>query len=147
MSTLGNACRTALLAVLVLGAGSAGAQELRRIQVDVMVSHVSDRAGSIDQRALELHRTLQRQIRYESLRVLQARHLALVMDEIASLQLPNGRHFRVRPMHLGDAGVLMAIQLEDGFNGDMRLRNHHLVVIGAQSYQDGKLVISVRPSY
>lgn len=132
---------------MLLAAEAASAQESGHIRIEVMISHISDRAGSVDQRALELHRKLQQEFSYQSLRVLQTLQLALVNDEVGSLRLPNGRHFRLRPMYHGDAGWLVAVQLEDGFDGDMRLRNHRLVVIGAQRFEDGRLVISLKPVF
>jgi hypothetical protein len=112
-----------------------------------MVSHISDRAGPIDERASQLHRKLQKDFRYQSLRVLQTQRLALELDEVGTLTLPNGRELRVRPLQVGDRGVLMAVDVEGTMKTDLRVRNGHFVVIGTQRYEDGRLVISLKPQF
>jgi hypothetical protein len=102
---------------LLLVSGPASSQPAHRIHVEVMVSHISERAGSIDARASTLHRKLRDQFRYESLRVLQTEQLALAVD------------------------------LEGTLQTDLRLRSGQLVVIGAERYEDGKLVISLEPQF
>jgi hypothetical protein len=133
---------------LLLVSGPASSQPAHRIHVEVMVSHISERAGTIDARASTLHRKLRDQFRYESLRVLQTEQLALAVGEVATVKLPNGRRLRVRPLHVGDRGVLlMAVDLEGTLQTDLRLRSGQLVVIGAERYEDGKLVISLEPQF
>ena len=140
--------RTVLLAlVLWLAAGAAGAQEKPRIDVDLMVSHISDAAGGVDARGEALHAKLQREFRYESLRVLESRSLQLGLDEVGTVNLPNGKRARIRPLQLGENGVLLAVDVEGSVQTDLRVRNGHLVVIGAERYQDGKLVISLEPHW
>ena len=135
-----------LALVLGVGAGAAQAQE-QRIDVELMVSHVSNAAGEIDPRGRKLHRKLQDQFRYESLRVLQIRRLRLALDEVASVGLPNGKSVRVRPLQLSGGGVLMTVDVEGAARMDLKIRKGHLVVIGAERYQDGKLVISLEPRW
>jgi hypothetical protein len=136
----------ALLAV-PLGGTAAFAQESPRVGVDVMVSHISDGPGAIDPRARTLDAKLRKQFRYESLAVLESRRFDLKLDQVAAMQLPNGRKFRLRPLHVGDQGVLMAVSVEGTVETDLRVRNGHLVVIGAEQYRDGKLVISLEPHW
>ncbi len=115
--------------------------------MEVMVSQISTQPGEIDARAGKLHRKLRDQIRYESLQVLQTRELELALDELGEMRLPNGRRLQVRPLQVDSRGVLTAVSLEGSVDADMRIRNGHLVVIGAEPYKDGKLVVSLEPHY
>jgi hypothetical protein len=136
----------ALALVVGMSAGVAKAQE-QQIDVELMVSHLSSAEGEIDPRGRKLHRKLQGQFRYESLRVLEVRGLRLAPNEVGSVQLPNGKSVRVQPLQVGAGGVLMAVDVEGAARMDLKVRNGHLVVIGAERYQDGKLVISLEPSW
>ena len=135
------------LTVALLGGGSATAQDAQRVGVDVLVSHISDGPGEIDPRAGRLDAKLREQFRYGSLAVLESRRFDLAIDQVASMKLANGRKFRLRPLHLGDSGVLLAVSVEGTVETDLRVRNGHLVVIGAEKYRDGKLVISLEPHW
>jgi hypothetical protein len=135
-----------LVLALVLGAGAAKAQE-QRIDVELMVSHVSSVGGEIDPRGRKLHQKLQGEFRYESLRVLQIRGLRLALNEVGSVGLPNGKSVRVQPLQLSGSGVLLAVDVEGTARMDLKVRKGHLVVIGAERYQDGKLVISLEPHW
>ena len=103
--------------------------------------------GPIEPGAQELHRRLHGQFRYESLRVLERKRVQLGLDEIGGLKLPNGRWVRVRPLSVEGNGVLMAVEVEGALQTDLRMANRKVVVIGAQPYQDGKLVITLEPSF
>ena len=135
-----------LALVLGVGTGAAKAQE-QRIDVELMVSHLTSADGEIDPRGQKLHRKLQSQFRYESLRVLQIRGLRLAMDEVGSVGLPNGKSVRVQPLQVSGSGVLLAVDVEGAARMDLKVRKGHLVVIGAERYQDGKLVISLEPRW
>ena len=118
-----------------------------RVRIDVMVSLLSNEPGDVDARASKLDEKLRSQFRYQSLRVLESKRLKLAIDEVGSLRLPNGRALRVRPLHVGENGVLIAVSLEGLLETDLRVRSGRLVVIGSEPYQGGKLVISLEPSY
>ncbi len=134
-----------LLGAALLG-GGAVAQD-QRVTVELTVSHLSKSPGSIDPKAAGIHARLRNEFRYESLRVLDRKRLDLALDEVGSVKLPTGRWVRVRPMHVGDRGVLLAVDVEGILQTDMRVANGHPVDIGAQSYQDGKLVVTLQPRY
>jgi hypothetical protein len=123
------------------------AQEVRQVAIDVMVSHISSEPGEVDARAAKLDRKLRREFRYESLKVLERRNLSLKMDEVGSVKLPTGKYLRVRPLQVGDRGVLTAVSVEGTLETDLRIQNGHLVVIGVERYDDGKLVISLEPHF
>jgi hypothetical protein len=135
-----------LALVLGVGAGAAKAQE-QRIDIELMVSHVSNEGGEIDPRGQKLHQKLRGQFRYESLRVLEIRELRLALNEVGSVGLPNGKSVRVQPLQLSGSGVLLAVDVEGAARMDLKVRKGHLVVIGAERYQDGKLVVSLEPSW
>ena len=136
-----------LLLVLCAAAGIARAEPGQGIELTVLVGHASDGPGGVDPRAQKLAAKLNKELRYESLRVLQSARLRLALDEVSSVQLPNGKQLRLRPLQVGESGVLLAVGLEGTLQTDLRIRNGHLVVIGAERYQDGKLVIGLEPHW
>ncbi len=133
-------------AALLLGLASGSAAQ-QKVGFHLMVSHVSHEAGSIDPRAKALHEVLQREIRYESLKVLDDKVLSLALNDIGSMKLPTGGQVRLRPMDLGDDGVLVAVEVEGSTQADLRVPNRRIVVIGGQPYQGGRLVISLEPRF
>jgi hypothetical protein len=138
----------ALAVILLLGiAAAAHAEPPRRIGIDVTVSHALDAQGAIDPRGVELDAHLKPQFKYGGLKVLQVERLNLALDEVGTLQLPNGRKFRVRPLDVGSEGVLLSVSVQGTLWTDMRVRNGHLVVIGAERFQEGKLVIGLEPHF
>jgi hypothetical protein len=81
------------------------------------------------------------------LKVLDTQVLSLQLNDIGTVKLPTGRRVRVRPMDLGDDGVLVAVEIEGSTQADLRVPNRRIVVIGGQPYQGGRLVISLEPRY
>ena len=136
-----------VLALLFAGAAVAGDQAPQRVAIEVTVSHALDAKGEIDPRGRELNAFLEPQFRYGSLKVLQVERLDLALDEVGTVGLPNGRKFRVRPLDIGKEGVLLSVSVQGTLWTDMRVRNGHLVVIGAERYEAGKLVIGVEPHF
>lgn len=140
-----------LWVVIVSGALLAGnpawSQGERRFSVKVTVATISDAEGKIDERAKRLDRSLRKKFKYNSLTVITERRLELRLDQVGSVRLPNGRMFRVRPLNLGDRGLLMAVGWEGEVMMDMRAPNNHLLVIGGPAHRDGQLVVSIEPHY
>jgi len=137
----------ALLPLVLAWPAAAAGDEPRRIALEVLVAYISDQAGGIDPRGEELHRTLSGQFRYETLRVLDQRRLDLPLGTVESLDLPNGRRLNVRAFQLSSKGVLLGVTVTGSLQTDLRIPNGHLVVIGAERFEDGKLVISLEPSW
>jgi hypothetical protein len=135
------------MAILGLALAGGAAAQQGPIQVQVMVSRISDAPGGIDARAQKLHQKLKGEFRYESLEVLEVRTLSLAVDQVGSVGLPTGKPARVRPLQVDGKGVLLAVQVEGVVSTDLRVQNGHLVVIGAGRHQGGKLVISLEPSW
>jgi hypothetical protein len=130
-----------------LGPALGLAQQPRSIDVDVMVSQISQEPGPVDPRARRLDAQLRGEFRYESLRVLQQQRLTLALNELGRLSLPNGSKLQLRPLSLSDRGVLMAVAVEGAVQSDMQIPNGHLVAIGAGQFEGGKLVISLEPHF
>ena len=132
-----------LLAGLLAAAPASAQQAARRVGLNLTVSHASPHAGPVDPGAAQLHESLRNDFRYESLRVIERRRLDLRTGEIGGLELPSGKRVRVRPLHLGPGGVLLAVDIENTLHTDMRLPDRRPVVIGVDRYQDGKLILTV----
>jgi hypothetical protein len=131
---------------LGLVAGAVTAAGAQNFEIEVMVSQVSDAPGGIDPRGAELDAKLQKEFRYQSLKVLDSRRLELGLDEVGTLSLPNGKPLRVRPLQLTDRGLLLAARVGD-IQTDLKLTRGHLVVIDAGRHGDGKLVVSFEASW
>ena len=140
-------CRALGLALALLLAGAAAARAQGPIDVQVMVSRISDGPGGIDERAAKLHSKLQGEFRYESLEVLKTERLRLALDQVGTLALPGGKPLRVRPLQLREDGALLAVDVPGVVQTDLRVKNGHMVVIGAGRDGDGKLVISFEPRW
>jgi hypothetical protein len=146
---LGLFTALAALAAALAAPGSTRAQgpASERVPVNVMVVQTSNEKGSIDPRAHELHEKLKKQLRYRSMRVLQEQRVDLEMNQVGTVDLPDGRKVRMRPLHKGVKGVLMAVDVQGAVKLDARAPNHHKVVIGAGEYGDGNLAVSIEPDY
>ena len=143
------AWRSALLAaglLLAMGAAPAIAQT-SRIDVQVLVCHATEDAGGVDAACRKLHGRIGREFRYESLKWLQERSLSLGLDQVGSVALPNGKQVRVRPLQIGTESALLAVDVEGSVKTDVRVRQGKSVVIGAERYENGKLVISLAPRW
>jgi hypothetical protein len=119
----------------------------KQVRVTVVVNHVSQHPGPVDPAAAKLERRLRQDFKYKSVRVIETQHMALALNQTGSLTLPTGRTLKVKPRKLGQRGVLMWVEIEGTLRTNLRVPNHHQVVIGAQSYQDGKLVVTLEPEY
>lgn len=140
--------RSAVVAGLVLlWAGIAWSQGAQRIGVQVLVCQTSALPGGVDPACSRLDAKLAREFRYESLKRLQSHGLSLAVDEVGSVALPNGKQLRLRPLQFDAHSALLAVDVEGSVQTDLRVRNGHLVVIGAERHGDGKLVIGLEPRW
>ena len=130
-----------------LVAGGALAQVAERVGLSLTVSHASLQPGPIDPDAVELHRRLLDAFRYQSLRVLEQRHMDLHMQEVGGLDLPTGKHVELRPLALSPSGVLISVEIPGTLQTDLRVPNRQQVVIGVDRYGDGKLILTLQPDY
>ena len=154
-ATVGSGFRIAAIGVLIAGlSGVASAQNLvdtrsrPAVRATLMVTHLSNEGNEIDPRARELDARLRRQnIRFPSARVLEVREVRLRLDKTETIDLPGGRFARFQPVHVGERGVLIAVDVEDSVKMDVRVRPGRMVVIDGGRYDGGKLVISIQPDY
>jgi hypothetical protein len=137
------------LAAALVAPGSTRAQSAggNRVPVNVMIVQTSNKKGEVDPRAQGLHEKLKKQLRYKSMRVIQEQRVDLEMNQVGTVDLPDGRKVRMRPLHKGAKGVLMAVDVQGAVKLDARAPNHHKVVIGAGEYEDGNLAVSIEPDY
>ena len=143
----------AAFAVLGLCAGAASADpppkakgKGKPIQMRMMVTRLSNDGRGVDPGAKDLESKLSNQgIRYDSAEVIQKKRLKMGVDEVRTIDLPNGRKAHVRPLHQGADGVLMAVDVEGSSKADVRAKPNHTVIFSAGPYQDGKLVLSLEP--
>jgi hypothetical protein len=155
---------------LLLLADTAWAQSAGRhpINVDVIVCYVTQapppppapevrglrsnvapapaRVQEVDERVRRIDAALRGRFVYDQIELVERHRMVLDVDEVGSVKLPNGERFRVRPLDVGESGVLMAVDIGSK-KLDVRAHSGHLVVIGAEPYQGGQLVISVEPRY
>jgi hypothetical protein len=154
----------AAFALVAVAAGPSAAQQAQRpaqvpnaqaskplpVHVMVVVHHVSKHPGPpgpVDPAAAKLERRLSQDFSYKSARVLQTEEMVLALNQTGTMTLPTGRFLKVKPRKLGKRGLLMWVEIEGTLRTNLRVPNHHQVVIGAQNYQDGKLVVTLEPEY
>jgi len=123
------------------------AQVTESVGLSLTLSHASPKPGPIDPGAAEIHRQLHQEFRYESLRVIEQRHVILRMQEACGIDLPTGKRVELRPLSLTPSGVLIAVEIEGMLEADLRVPNRKQVVIGVERYQDGKLILTLQPDY
>ena len=137
-----------LVAAALLGLVAPGlAQTARKVGVLLMVTHISKAPGPIDPAGAELDRRLREEFRYQSLRVIERRMLRLGLQEVGGLDLPTGKKVSIRPMHLGEGGVLISVTIEGILDTDVRIPSKKQVDIGAERYENGKLIVTLQPDY
>ncbi len=147
-----SASRPLVLAV-ALGFGTASlplgvlAQVADSVGLSLTVSHASPKPGPIDPGAAEIHRQLRHLFRYESLRVIEQRHMNLRMQELGGIDLPTGKRVEFRPLSVTSTGVLIAVEIPGTLQTDVRVPNRKQVVIGVDRYLDGKLILTLQPDY
>ncbi len=113
----------------------------------LVVGHLSPEPGPVDPELESIHRILEKQFRYQSLRMLMMRDLLLHLEEVGAIELPTGKRVQIRPMHLGSRGVLVAVDIEDSGQLDLRVPNRRPVVLGTDNYNGGKLFFTLQPDY
>jgi hypothetical protein len=136
-----------LLALAVGAAAQAPGPVPKRVDLEVLVAYISDEPGGVDPLAQELDRKLAGQFRYATLRVLDQRRLDLPLGAVESVELPTGRLLNLRAFQLDSRGVLLGVTVTGSLQTDLRVPNGHLVVIGAERYQAGQLVLSLKPTW
>ena len=81
---IGRAALAAACMALLLGLGPApAAHAADGIDLKILVARISGDAGEIDPRGKKLHKELQKEFRYESLKVVKSRDFKLGPDDVA----------------------------------------------------------------
>ncbi len=136
--------------LLVPGAGPARAADAGPIEFEVTVVQVSPSGSGVDRsdaRARRVDQLLGRQLRYQSLKVLDSVHRQVPLGGVGTVRLPSGRSFRFRPVDVGPQGVLVSVDLEKTAQGDFRIPRGKPLVLGGHPYEDGQLVVILEPDY
>jgi hypothetical protein len=123
----------------------AGADPSERISLEIIVAHLSPEPGKNDPRAARLHAELKEQFRYESISVLDTKRLNLGIDQVGTHALPGGRKLLVKPLLIEGKSSLLSIDITGLVQTDLRIERGQLVIIGAEKYEGGKLVIALEP--
>ena len=139
--------RKLLVASLVIGclaAAEARADTTPVFELEVMVARLTSQQSKIDKGAKRLHAELKHQFRYEGIRVVETKRVRLVADEVWDLNLPTRRRLRIRPLVVDAGGALISVEISGLVQSDLRIEKGQLVIIGAERYLDGKLVIALQ---
>lgn len=126
-------------------AATAGAED--RVTIHVSVHQVSRKPGPVDPEAADLDRRLSREFGFRSAKRLAQHDLRLALGETGSVQLPSGRSVTVKPRKRDARGLLMTVVVDGRLRTSLRTPSGHQVVIGAESNEAGKIVVTLVPEY
>lgn len=113
---------------------------------ELIVANLTNSYSKIDKGARRLDKELKSQFRYEGIRVLETVDVKLSGDEIWDLKLPSRRRLRIRPLVIEQGSALISVEISGLVQSDLRVRRGQLVIIGAERFGDGKLVIAIDAS-
>ena len=137
--------------VLAATASAQGPAEAPRapvpVRVDAMVLYVSSQPGGIDPRAQELASMLEKEFKLQTLRVLQMQQMSLAMRQMGQMELPTGHWVSVQPEEITAQGLRMGVEVQGMLRTHVRVPSGNQVVIGAYSYEDGRIVVRLAPVY
>ncbi len=144
-----RAARAALLLALLMLPPVTAAGQPTAVTLDVMVVNTSDAEGGVadDPRARKADGILGRQIKYQSLEVLDSKRRKVALNETWKVMLPNGKHFLVQPLDIAANGVLVAVDLEGSAQVDARIKKKTPFVLGPQSHRGGNLSVILEVDY
>lgn len=112
-------------------------------EIEVIVANLSQKTGGIDEGAARLHKELQNQFRYEGIHVLESESVRLAADRVWDMKLPTRRRLRIRPLVVEEKSALISVEVSGLVESDLRIKKGQLIVIGAERFRDGKLVIAL----
>ena len=135
------------LGSIVLLAFALPASAQTSLQLEMMVSIASDEPGPIDPRAERIDARLKKEFRYESIKVVASKSERVLVDSVLTLSLPNGKKAHVRPLSVDERGALLAVDIEGAVKVDARAKSGHLLVFGAGRHGEGRLVVSIEPTF
>lgn len=117
-----------------------------RFDLRVIVANLTNSRDTIDKGARRLDKELKSQFRYEGIRVLDSVDVTLVGDDVTDLKLPSRRRLRIRPLVVESGSALISVEISGLVQSDLKLKKGQLVIIGAERFGDGKLVIALEAS-
>ncbi len=135
---------TSLVIGCLVAGGVTGADPGSVFELEVVVARLTIGQKTIDKGAKRLHAELKGQFRYEGIRVVETKRVRLVADEVWDLNLPTRRRLRIRPLVVEKGGALISVEISGLVQTDLRIKKGQLVIIGAEKYLDGKLVIALQ---
>jgi len=136
----------ALLAAALVAAAPASAEGdegTDLVPLDITVLRVSDEPGEVDPRVERVDRLLRGQVAYQSLSILDVLHREVPVNEVWTFELPTGRSVELRPLEVDKTGTLLSLDVEDGLQGDFRVRPGQPLVVGGVRVGEDKLVLVV----
>lgn len=142
--SVSRALSIAVAAAVLVPVAAFAQAAVQHVGLSLIVSHASPQPGPIDP---EMHRAMGTVVRYQSLRVIERRHIDLRMQEIGGVDLPTGKRVEVRPLSMNASGVLISLEIPGTLQTDLRVANQKQVVIGLDRYDDGKLILVLQPDY
>jgi hypothetical protein len=134
----------AMLVIAGLGPTAVRADEKPTFELEVIVANLTNEHSKIDKGAKQLHKELKDQFRYEGIRVLETRELELSVDDVFDMKLPTRRRLRIRPLVIEKKSALVSVEISGLVQSDLRIKEGQLIIIGAEKYLDGKLVIALK---
>ncbi len=117
------------------------------VRVEVMVGYASSMKGEIDPRALELSKMLGREFNLQTLRVIQLQQLSLALRQMGQVELPTGHWVSVQPEEFTARGLRMGVEVQGMLRTHVNVPSGNQVVIGAYTYEDGRLLVRLAPIY
>ena len=135
------------LALALLASAPSDARAQAAIDLEVMVSLISDEPGKIDPRAEELDRKLGKKIRYESIEVLDVKRMRLAIDDVGSVSLPDGTGIYIKPLVLDERGALIHVEWAARMDTQLRVKSGQLVVLGPQRHGPDQIVVSLKSRF
>jgi hypothetical protein len=131
----------AALAVSLAGPALADGPKPPPAKFAVTVVRASTEPGKIDPDARRLNDLLARKgLRFGSLEVLEKRNETLKLGQIGSVDTPNGRSYRFRPVDRNEQGFLVSVDWGTS-HGDIRMREGVPFILGGQPHEGGQLVV------
>lgn len=114
-----------------------------KFELQVIVANLTNETKKIDKGAKRLDKELRNQFRYEGIRVLETIDLKISGDDVWDLKLPSRRRLRIRPLVIEKDSALISVEVSGLVQSDLKVKRGQLVIIGAERFQDGKLVIAI----
>lgn len=117
------------------------------VSVEILVGYVSAQPGAIDPRLAQLSSMLGQDFKFQTMRVVQIRHLTLPLRQMGQVDMPSGHWVSVEPEEITSRGVRMGVEVQGMLRTHLHIPSGNQVVIGAYSYEQGRLVVRLVPTY